>query len=238
MAANTMKYSPYLSLALAIFASSASAATYQLTSNLDNSFIVSPGNPPVFSTTVEAPYFGTLTLSYDAESELTNGTYAWDSLQTLTLTVNFPAVSQNFTQADLDTPSADIRIQVIDGNFFFTNVNSSGSSVSLSGNPYGGSANFINSSNYLFTTQPLNAATRMGFGGYVVDYNALYQLVDLSTASTGILPGQPGYSSGTQIYMGNYGNPTANASATTVPEPSAALLGCFGALALFRRNRR
>lgn len=236
MAANTMKYSPYLSLALAVLASSASAATYQITSNLDNSFYQSQGPPPVFSTTVEAPYVGNLTLSYDAENPLANGTYAWNSLTTLTLTVTFPDVSQTFTQADLDTPSADIRIQVIDGNFFFTNVNSSGTSSSLTGRPISGSANFVNSSNYLFTTQPLNAATRMGFGGYVVDYNALYQLVDLSTASG--TPGQPGYTSGTQIYKGNYGNPTANASATTVPEPSAALLGCFGALALFRRNRR
>jgi hypothetical protein len=78
----------------------------------------------------------------------------------------------------------------------------------------------------------------MGFGGYVVEYNALYQLVDISTASTGIAPGQPGFSSGTTIYKGNYGNPTDNASA--VPEPSAlSLLAVgLGALVAMRRSRK
>jgi hypothetical protein len=105
------------------------------------------------------------------------------------------------------------------------------------GNTWGGSANFING-HYLFTTQPLNNVTRMGFGDYVVEYNALYQLVDISTASTGIAPGQPGFSSGTTIYKGNYGNPTDNLA---VPEPSAASLlavGLGGVIALRRVRRK
>jgi hypothetical protein len=230
---------------LVIFASvalsvPASAATQTLFSNLDNSFTIGtsqPGSPPVFSNTVEAPFVGSLTLSYDAESALANGTYSWNSLSNLSLNVSFPnagTAGVTFNQSHLDFDPLNIRIQVVDGNFFFTNTNGSG--VSLAGNSVGGSANFING-NYLFTTQPLNSDTRTGFGGYVVDYNALYQLVDITTASVGIAPGQPGYSGGTPIYMGNYGNPTANASAATIPEPSAAMLGSLGALALLRRKR-
>lgn len=211
------------------------AATYQIASNLDNSF----GSPPNFSTTVEAPYVGELVLSYDAASPLANGSYAWNSLSNLQLSVVFPtAVGGNpvtFNQSHLDFNSAGIYVQVVDGNFFFTNSGSGGSGTSLSGNTWGGAANFING-NYLFTTQPLDNVTRMGFGGYVVEYNALYQLVDTSTASTGIPAGDPGYSSGTVIYKGNYGNPTSNLA---VPEPSAfSLLAVgLGGLAILRRRR-
>ena len=231
---------------LAIFASvalsvPASAATFLLSSNLDNSFFVGTPGPtelPTMSTTVEAPFVGSLTLSYDADSALSDGSYAWSSLTNLSLSVNFPGQGITFNQGQLDTPAADVKIQVIDGNFFFTNINPSGSTVSLNPQIGSGSANFVND-NYVFTTQPLNSDTRTGFGGYVVDYNALYQLIDLSTASVGIEPGQDGFSMGTQIYRGNYGNPTANASAANgVPEPSAALLGSLGALALLRRRKR
>jgi hypothetical protein len=223
------------------------AATFQLVSDLDNSFIETPASgtfgqpgyvPAVYSTTVSAPSVGTLTLSYDAPSALNNGSYAWSSLSNLQLDVVFPAaVGENavsFNQAHLDFDSAFIYLQVIDGNFFFTNSsNSQGSGTSLSGNTWGGSANFING-NYLFTTQPLNNITRTGFGGYEVKYNALYQLVDISTASTGSAPGEPGFSSGTTIFMGNYGNPTDN-----VPEPSAVSLLAvgLGGMAMMRRRR-
>lgn len=218
-------------------------ATYQLSCNFDNSFFQGdpppPGTAPTFSTTVEAPYVGSMTLSYEAENSLADGTHTWESLATtLVLSVNFPSagragetVGVNFNQTHLTTPAQDVRIQVVGGNFFFTNINTNGSSPDQ---PHGsGSANFFNNS-YLFTTQPLYSETRMGFGGYVVDYNALYQLVDKSTASTDIEPGQPGFSSGTTIYRGNYGNPTAN----VVPEVSSVLMGCLGALGLLRRNRR
>lgn len=220
---------------LAIFASSASAAVFQLTSNLDNSFLDSPGPPPVFSTTVISPYTGSLVLSYEAATELTNGSYAWDSLTNLTLNVTFPGSGQTFSHDDLDHPSSEVRIQVIDGNFFFTNTDPNGKrSTSESGfaNEVWGSANFVNAAKYLFTTQPLNDITRMGFGGYVVEYNALYELIDLNTPQPG--PPGPGVNPGTAILRGNYGNPTDN----LIPEPSAALLGCLGSLALLRRNRR
>ncbi|MFZ9740241.1 MAG: PEP-CTERM sorting domain-containing protein, partial [Prochlorotrichaceae cyanobacterium] len=200
------------------------AATFQISSNLDNSF----GNPPAFSTTVEAPFVGSLTISYDSSSALANGSYALNSLSNFQLSVLFPGVNSGadvtFNETHLDFAIAGIYIQVVDGNFFFTNSASGGGGTSLAGNAWTGAANFING-NYLFTTQPLNNVTRMGFGNYVVEYNALYQLVDISTASTGIAPDQPGYSSGTPIYMGNYGNPTDNLA---VPEPSAVSLLAIG----------
>lgn len=218
----------------------AGAATFQLTSSLDNTFIETPASgtfgqpgyvPPVYSTTVSDPSVGTLTLSYEATSALTNGSYAWSSLSNLQLDVVFPtAVGGNpvtFTQSHLDFNPAGIYVQVVDGNFFFTNSGSGGSGTSLSGNTYGGAANFING-NYLFTTQPLDNVTRMGFGGYVVEYNALYQLVDI----TGITPGTGG---GTPIYMGNYGNPTDNLA---IPEPSAFSLLAVGLGVVLRSRRR
>jgi hypothetical protein len=206
------------------------AATFQITSDLDNSFNQSGGG---FSTTVEAPIVGSLVLSYDAANPLTNGSYAWSALSNLQLSVTFPtAVGGNpvtFNQSHLDFDPAGIYVQVVDGNFFFTNSGSGGSGTSLSRNSWGGAANFING-NYLFTTQPLDNVTRMGFGGYVVEYNALYQLVDI----TGITPGNSG---GTPIYMGNYGNPTDNLA---VPEPSALCLFAIGlgGLAILRRRRK
>lgn len=212
------------------------AATFQLVSNLDNSFIVTPavgtpGQPgyvaPVFSTTVEAPFVGSLTLSYDATNSLANGSYAWNSLTNLQLAVLFPGAGAGganvtFDQTHLDFNPAGISIQVVDGNFFFTNSGAKGSGTSNSGSTFGGSANFINGI-YLFTTQPLDTATRVGFGNYVVEYNALYQLRDTA--------------SGNPIYQGNYGNPTDNASA--VPEPSALsllVIGMAGLAALRRRK--
>lgn len=231
----------YFLVALTIlFLPKLDAATFQISSNLDDSF--STGSPPVFSTTVETPYVGSLTISYDASNALANGSYALNSLSNFQLSVLFPGANNGtgvtFNQTHLDFDIAGVFVQVVDGNFFFTNSASSGSGTSLAGNTWGGSANFING-NYLFTTQPLNNLTRMGFGNYVVEYNALYQLVDISTASTGIAPGQPGYSSGTPIYRGNYGNPTDNTAA--VPEPSALSLlavGLGGVIALRRVRRR
>jgi hypothetical protein len=216
----------YLALALTVMVlSKLDAATFQIASNLDNSF----GTAPNFSTTVEAPFVGSLTLSYDAANPLSNGSYAWSSLSNLQLSVVFPTAAGGnpvtFDQSHLDFDSAGIYIQVVDGNFFFTNSASDGSGTSLSGNTFGGAANFING-NYLFTTQPLNNVTRMGFGGYVVEYNALYQLVQ-----------NPG-SGQTVIYTGNYGNPTSNVA---VPEPSAFSLlavGLGGVIALRRVRRK
>jgi hypothetical protein len=238
----------YFTLCMAIFAiARLDAATFQISSNLDNSFIKTPASgspgepgfvPPVFSTTVEEPFVGSLTISYDAPTALANGSYALNSLENFQLSVLFPGANNGtdvtFNQSHLDFVLAGIYIQVVDGNFFFTHSSSSGSS--LARNTWGGSANFING-NYLFTTQPLNNVTRMGFGGYVVEYNALYQLVDISTASTGIEPGQPGFSEGTQIYQGNYGNPTDNLA---VPEPSALslLAAGMGGVAILRRRRK
>ena len=228
----------YFILCMAIFAfARLDAATFQISSNLDNSF----GTPPAFSTTVEAPFVGSLTISYDGSIALANGSYALNSLSNFQLSVLFPGVNSGadvtFNQTHLDFAIAGIYIQVVDGNFFFTNSGSGGRGTSLADNGWTGAANFING-NYLFTTQPLNNVTRMGFGNYVVEYNALYQLVDISTASTGIAPDQPGYSSGTTIYMGNYGNPTSNVA---VPEPSALSLlavGLGGVIALRRVRRR
>jgi len=169
---------------------------------------------------------------------LANGSYALNSLSNFQLSVLFPGVNSGtdvtFNQSHLDFDIAAIYIQVVDGNFFFTNSGSGGRGTSLAGNAWTGAANFING-NYLFTTQPLNNVTRMGFGNYVVEYNALYQLVDISTASTGIAPDQPGYSSGTTIYMGNYGNPTSNVA---VPEPSSLSLVALGLGGLIAWNRR
>lgn len=202
------------------------AATFQIASDLDNSFAKSGGG---YSTTVEAPIVGSLLLSYDAANPLANGSYAWSALSNLQLSVTFPtAVGGNpvtFNQSHLDFNSAGIYIQVVDGNFFFTNSGSGGSGTSLSGSTFGGAANFING-NYLFTTQPLNNVTRMGFGGYVVEYNALYQLVDITGGAN------------TTILMGNYGNPTDNLA---VPEPSALSLlavGFGGVMAMRRRRFR
>jgi len=216
----------YFTFCVAIFAlARLDAATFQIASNLDNSF----GAAPNFSTTVEAPFVGSLTLSYDAANPLSNGSYAWSSLSNLQLSVVFPTAAGGnpvtFDQSHLDFDPAGIYIQVVDGNFFFTNSASGGSGTSLSGNLFGGAANFING-NYLFTTQPLNNVTRMGFGGYVVEYNALYQLVQ-----------NPG-SGQTVIYTGNYGNPTSNVA---VPEPSALSLlavGLGGVIALRRVRRK
>ena len=205
----------------------ANAATFQITSNLDNSFMVSSGPSPVLSTTVEAPYVGSLTLSYDAANVLANGSYALNSLSNFQLSVLFPGASSGadvtFNQTHLDFAIAGIYIQVVDGNFFFTNSGQNGSGTSLSGS-WSGSANFINSG-YLFTTQPLDSATRMGFGDYVVEYNALYQLIK-----------DPGASNTSTIYRGNYGNPTDNVA---VPEPSALSLLAVGScgLAMMRRRR-
>jgi len=223
----------YFTFCMAIFAvARLDAATFQIASNLDNSFIKTPGSgipgepgyvAPIFSTTVEAPFVGSLTISYDAPNALANGSYALNSLGVFQLSVLFPGANNGtdvtFNQSHLDFDLAGICIQVVDGDFFFTH--SSGSGQSLSGNPWGGSANFVNGG-YLFTTQPLNSATRMGFGDYVVEYNALYQLIK-----------DPGASQST-IYMGNYGNPTDN-----VPEPSAlSLLAVgLGGLAMMRRRR-
>jgi len=226
----------YLPLALTFLVlSKLDAATFQISSNLDNSFFTTPGSgspgepgyvAPVFSTTVEAPFVGSLTISYDAPNALANGSYALlNSLGVFQLSVLFPGANNGtdvtFNQSHLDFDLAGIYIQVVDGNFFFTH--SSGNGQSLSGNPWGGSANFVNGG-YLFTTQPLDSATRMGFGDYVVEYNALYQLIK-----------DPGPSQST-IYMGNYGNPTDN-----VPEPSAASLlavGLGGVIALRRVRRK
>ena len=217
---------PYFTFCMAVFTlARLDAATFQIASNLDNSF----GTAPNFSTTVEAPFVGSLTLSYDAANPLSNGSYAWSSLSNLQLSVVFPTAAGGnpvtFDQSHLDFDPAGIYIQVVDGNFFFTNSASGGSGTSLSGNVFGGAANFING-NYLFTTQPLNNVTRMGFGGYVVEYNALYQLVQ-----------NPG-SGQTVIYTGNYGNPTSNVA---VPEPSAISLlavGLGGVIALRRVRRK
>ena len=223
----------YLPLALTFLVlSKLDAATFQIASNLDNTFNTvsfDPGAPPSFSTTVEAPFVGSLTLSYDAANPLTNGSYAWNSLSNLQLAVLFPGVGiggvdVTFNQSHLDFDPAGVYIQVVDGNFFFTNSNGSGTSISR--NPWGGSANFVNNV-YLFTTQPLDSTTRMGFGGYVVEYNALYQLVR-----------DPGGPNNASILQGNYGNPTDNLA---VPEPSALSLlavGMGGWIALRRVRRR
>lgn len=219
----------YLPLALTILVlSKLDAATFQISSNLDNSF----GTPPAFSTTVEAPYVGSLTISYDAATALANGSYALNSLSNFQLSVLFPGANSGadvtFDQTHLDFDIAGIYIQVVDGNFFFTNSGRGGSGVSLSGNPWGGAANFVNGG-YLFTTQPLDSTTRMGFGNYVVEYNALYQLIK-----------NPGATNQATIYMGNYGNPTDN-TAASVPEPSALsllTLGLGGIVALRRIRRR
>ncbi len=220
----------YLPLALTVLVlSKLDAATFQISSNLDNSF--STGSPPVFSTTVAAPYVGSLTLSYDAASALANGSYALNSLSNFQLSVLFPGANSGadvtFDQTHLDFAIAGIYIQVVDGNFFFTNSGSAGSGVSLSGNTWGGAANFVNGG-YLFTTQPLDSTTRMGFGGYVVEYNALYQLIKNPGGGTNQVT----------IYQGNYGNPKDNTSA--VPEPSAfsLLVVGFGGIVALRRVRR
>ena len=199
----------YLPLALTFLVlSKLDAATFQISSNLDNTFNKVGGG---FSTTVESPYVGSLTISYDAANALANGSYALNSLSNFQLSVLFPGANSGadvtFDQTHLDFAIAGIYIQVVDGNFFFTH--SSGSGTSLAGNTWGGSANFINS-DYLFTTQPLDSTTRMGFGGYVVEYNALYQLVK-----------NPGAANQATIYKGNYGNPTDNLA---VPEPTTAIV--------------
>jgi len=226
----------YFTLCMAIFAiARLDAATFQISSNLDNSFIKTPasgtpGQPgfvaPVLSTTVEAPFVGSLTISYDAPNALANGSYALNSLGVFQLSVLFPGADNGtdvtFNQSHLDFDLAGIYIQVVDGNFFFTH--SSGNGQSLSGTPWFGSANFVNGG-YLFTTQPLDSATRMGFGGYVVEYNALYQLIKDPSASQ------------STSYMGNYGNPTDNLA---VPEPSALslLAAGMGGVAILRRRRK
>jgi len=218
----------YLFLTIGLAFAKANAGTFQISSNLDNSFMDSSGPSPVYSTTIEAPYVGALTLTYDAANALANGSYALDSLSNFQLSVLFSGANNGidvtFDQTHLDFAIAGIYIQVVDGDFFFTNSGQSGSGTSLSGSTWGGAANFINGG-YLFTTQPLDSATRMGFGGYVVKYNALYQLIK-----------DPGASNESTIYTGNYGNPTDNLA---VPEPSAlSLLAVgLGGLALVRRRR-
>jgi hypothetical protein len=228
-----MKYL-YLFLTIGLAFAKANAGTFQISSNLDNSFMDSSGPSPVFSTTIEAPYVGALTLTYDAANALANGSYALNSLSNFQLSVLFSGANNGidvtFDQTHLDFAIAGIYIQVVDGDFFFTNSGSgqsgseSGSGTSLSGSMWGGAANFINGG-YLFTTQPLDSATRMGFGGYVVEYNALYQLIK-----------DPGASNQSTIYQGNYGNPTDNLA---VPEPSALSLLAIGlgGLAMMRRRR-
>jgi hypothetical protein len=226
-----MKIAYVLFVLTVLVLSKLDAATFQISSNLDDTFNETGGG---FSTTVESPYVGSLTISYDAANALANGSYALNSLSNFQLSVLFPGANSGadvtFNESHLDFDIAGVYVQVVDGNFFFTNSGGGGSGTSLSGNSWGGAANFING-NYLFTTQPLDNVTRMGFGGYVVEYNALYQLVDI----TGITPGSGG---GTPIYMGNYGNPTDNLA---VPEPSALSLlamGIGGVIALRRVRRK
>ena len=132
----------------------AQAATQLLGSNFSASTFVPasyPTGPPV-----DAPYAGTATLTYTADSALANGSYAWSSFADLTLTINLG--SAVFTQAHLTTPAANVNIEVRSGQFFFSNsVVVPGPDGTPAGGPYGGSADFTDGSNTL-STQPLTLA--------------------------------------------------------------------------------
>lgn len=136
--------------ALMLSVAGAQAATQLLGSTFSSTAAsFGPGSP-----SVDAPYAGTATLSYTADSALADGSYAWNSFAGLTLTIDLG--SAVFTQADLATPSANVNIEVRSGEFFFSNSAYAPGSTPAGG-PMGGSADFVSGSNNL-STQPLTLA--------------------------------------------------------------------------------
>ena len=187
----------------------AQAATQLLGSNFSASTFVPasyPTGPPV-----DAPYAGTATLTYTADSALANGSYAWSSFADLTLTINLG--SAVFTQAHLATPAANVNIEVRSGGFFFSNsayVQGAPGTGTPPGGPMGGSADFVVGSNNL-STQPLTLAQASSAT------SAFY----ISSAGPGLHA---------------YGTSAATAA---VPEVSSSLLAAVaGSAGLLRRRRR
>jgi len=252
------------SLAFAVFIFCAvlrsQAGTFQLVNDLDNTRVGwdSSAGQYVMSGTVAAPYVGSMTLSYDAPNALANGSYAWSSFSNLSLNINFPGKEISFNQGHLDVDPAHVFVQVIDGNFFFTNdTDANGiavynkwaypdgpvwfSSAIFSGEFPGQTANGFENTTYIFAAQPVNNLTRTSdFLPFVANYNSVYSLSSYWSTQDG----EPyGYAPGTSItvwsdiYGGNYGNPTDNRTAG-VPEPSALSLLAVGLGLVLRRSRR
>jgi hypothetical protein len=169
----------YLAIMAAAAMSTAPAAQFTLTATFDDWFLPSP--------------VGSATLTYDAPSPLTNGVYAWTSLDNLTFNATFGGIPVTFTEADLFTdliPADTIFVAVADNEFFF---------ASDTMNAYGVSILF-RKDDYLMMTDWVDSVTMesLNFGS---DYTQpFYQVQD--TQNT--------------INIGFYG---ANSREVLVPEP-------------------
>lgn len=162
------------------------------------------------------PSVGTATLAYDAPAALTNGVYAWTSLDNLSFTAIFSEIPVTFTEADLLadlTPANTIFVAVADNEFFF---------ASDTPNDYGVAALF-QKDGYLLLTEWIDSVTMDSLISGSDYAQPVYQVRDAQNT----------------IYIGFYG---ADSREVLVPEPAtyglltlAAIV--FGGRWICRRGR-
>ncbi len=92
------------------------------------------------ATVLQEPYIGTAVFTYEAESALTPGSYAWDSFTNPTVSITM--AQHTFTAADLGITTKFITIELRENGFLFSGDG---------GGSMGGAADFVQGEAYLNT---------------------------------------------------------------------------------------
>jgi PEP-CTERM motif len=162
---------------------------------------------------LNTPYAGTATITYTGA--LPNGPIAFSNLVSTynaTLSIVFPdgGSSGIWTGADLVSNSNQVQVYVVGSSFLFTSSNLNGISSNTIIN---GSADFMNSSNFVFSAEPINNNLFSNYRSSSFAY-PMYQVQTSPTGST--------------VLFGDYGVSRDSAvNSTAVPEPSTYALLCI-----------
>ena len=113
-----------------------------------------------FDSTLSAPTVGGGILTYDAPSQLPDGTYPWTSFTGLTVSLTLGGTT--FTDADLDTSPAQVEITLANSGFYFRNDTPP---VGFGDGFFNGSADFISGAFALSTEPYLTTAFGPTTGG-------------------------------------------------------------------------